>query len=157
MYSLLLCWALPYILWNRTAWRLWRISIHIPLWMFRAFSIIIQKKRHTLKYMLFLVHLFGAYQKMSVFWKAPNKLTRKSICLRVYLFLYYCSCLTCTQRPSLIKVENACSLVRTRQILNTRWKFTYSVTELLIVVTVIGSNMAFLLLNKENDWEENSM
>lgn len=29
---------------------------------------------------------------------------------------------------------------------------TYSVTELLIVVTVIGSNMAFLLLNKENYW-----
>lgn len=29
---------------------------------------------------------------------------------------------------------------------------TYSVIELLVVVTVIGSNMAFLLLNKENYW-----
>lgn len=37
-----------------------------------------------------------------------------------------------------------------RQILNIRWKITYRVTELLIVVTVIGSNTAFLLLNKEN-------
>lgn len=33
-------------------------------------------------------------------------------------------------------------------------KITYSVTELLVVVTVIGSNVAFLLFNIENYWGE---